>query len=51
MKKVPSLDAKLSDIAIGTSAASNILPPYYFENGGDAFNLIDGAIVASNSVS
>lgn len=48
-KKVPSLDAKMSDIAIGTSAASNTLPPYYFENGGDEFNLIDGAIVASNS--
>jgi patatin-like phospholipase/acyl hydrolase len=51
VKKVPSLDAKMSDIALGISAAPTLLPPIYFENGGDEFNLIDGAVVASNPVS
>ncbi|XP_074295383.1 patatin-like protein 1 [Silene latifolia] len=49
----PSLNAKLSDICIGTSAAPTLLPSHYFENTyGDGktreFHLIDGAVVASN---
>ncbi|CAI8606710.1 unnamed protein product [Vicia faba] len=45
---VPSLDAKLSDICIGTSAAPLALPPHYFENDGDEFNLVDGGAAATN---
>ncbi|MCH84135.1 patatin-like phospholipase, partial [Trifolium medium] len=48
VKKVPSLNAKLSDIALGTSAAPTLLPPIYFKNGDEEFNLVDGALVASN---
>ncbi|XP_074295382.1 patatin-like protein 5 [Silene latifolia] len=49
----PSLDAKLSDICLGTSAAPTILPSHYFENTyGDGktreFHLIDGGVVANN---
>ncbi|KAK9670400.1 hypothetical protein RND81_13G199500 [Saponaria officinalis] len=48
-----SLDAKLSDICLGTSAAPTLLPAHYFENPyGDGktreFHLIDGGIVANN---
>lgn len=51
----PLLDAKLSDICIGTSAAPTYLPAYYFVNKDDQgrtreFNLIDGAFPASNPV-
>ncbi|XP_058746850.1 patatin-like protein 6 [Vicia villosa] len=46
--EVPSLDAKLSDISIGTSAAPTLLPPYHFENDGAEFNLIDGGVAAGN---
>ncbi|CAI8606711.1 unnamed protein product [Vicia faba] len=48
LKAVSSLDAKLSDICIGTSAAPTYLPPYYFENDGAEFNLVDGGVAASN---
>ncbi|KEH17870.1 patatin-like phospholipase [Medicago truncatula] len=48
VEKVPDLDAKLSDIAIGTSAAPTLLPPYGFKNGDIEFNLVDGALVASS---
>ncbi|RHN38659.1 putative phospholipase A(2) [Medicago truncatula] len=48
VKKVPSLNAKLSDIAIGTSAAPTLLPAYNFTNGDNEFNLIDGALAASS---
>ncbi|KAK7295890.1 hypothetical protein VNO77_51155 [Canavalia gladiata] len=48
LKKYPSLDAKLSDIAIGTSAAPTYLPPYYFENDGTQFNLVDGGLAATD---
>ncbi|XP_016508637.1 patatin group D-3-like [Nicotiana tabacum] len=49
----PHLDAKLSDICIGTSAAPTYFPPYYFENDDGKgnqyeFNLIDGAVAAAN---
>lgn len=52
----PSLDAKLADICIGTSAAPTFLPAYYFENpdekGGKMreFNLTDGGVAANNPV-
>ncbi|XP_021714283.1 patatin-like protein 5 [Chenopodium quinoa] len=49
----PELDAKLSDICLGTSAAPTVLPPYYFQNVYEDgktrdFNLIDGGIVSTN---
>ncbi|KAF5791768.1 putative patatin-like phospholipase domain, Acyl transferase/acyl hydrolase/lysophospholipase [Helianthus annuus] len=44
----PSMDAQLSDICIGTSAAPTYLPAYYFQNGDREFNLIDGGIAANN---
>ncbi|CBI21443.3 hypothetical protein VitviT2T_011061 [Vitis vinifera] len=50
----PSLDAKLADICISTSAAPTFLPAYYFENpdekGGKMreFNLTDGGVAANN---
>jgi len=50
LKTVPSFDAKLSDICIGTSAAPTYLPPYYFENDGTEFNLVDGGVAATNPV-
>jgi len=39
VKKVPSLNAKLSDIVIGTSAAPSQLPAHNFMNGDNEFNL------------
>ncbi|GAB4852107.1 Proteolipid protein 2 [Ancistrocladus abbreviatus] len=53
VKKTPSLDALLSDICIGTSAAPTILPAHHFETiGGEGevreFNLIDGGMAANN---
>ncbi|XP_057769088.1 patatin-like protein 1 isoform X2 [Salvia miltiorrhiza] len=47
-EKNSTMDALLSDICISTSAAPTALPPHYFENQGDAFNLIDGGIAANN---
>ncbi|GAB4846999.1 hypothetical protein Ancab_026011 [Ancistrocladus abbreviatus] len=49
----PAMDAKLSDICIGTSAAPTLLPSYHFENEYQdgkqrEFNLIDGGIAAPN---
>ncbi|XP_076959301.1 patatin-like protein 3 isoform X2 [Bidens hawaiensis] len=44
----PSMDAQLSDICIGTSAAPTYLPGHYFKNGDQEFNLIDGGIAANN---
>ncbi|KAK6116252.1 hypothetical protein DH2020_050048 [Rehmannia glutinosa] len=43
-----TMDALLSDICISTSAAPTFFPPYYFENKGSKFNLIDGGVVANN---
>ncbi|XP_027335739.1 patatin-like protein 1 [Abrus precatorius] len=48
LKTAPSLNAKLSDIIIGTSAAPTYLPPYHFENDDTQFNLIDGGVAACN---
>ncbi|XP_028808768.1 patatin-like protein 1 [Neltuma alba] len=45
---MPSIDAKLSDICVGTSAAPTYLPPHYFSNDGKEFNLIDGGVIANN---
>ncbi|BBH06157.1 PATATIN-like protein 4 [Prunus dulcis] len=49
----PVLNAKLSDICIGTSAAPTLLPAHYFENNDQQgepkeFNLIDGGVAANN---
>ncbi|KAM7259343.1 hypothetical protein ACFE04_015084 [Oxalis oulophora] len=55
VKKNPSIDAKLSDICIATSAAPTYLPPHYFTTTTDSsgevireFNLIDGGVAANN---
>ncbi|KAL7617294.1 hypothetical protein Lser_V15G00778 [Lactuca serriola] len=54
IQKNPSLDAKLSDICIGTSAAPTYLPSHSFQTKDSEgkvlreFNLIDGAITANN---
>ncbi|KAF5791767.1 putative patatin-like phospholipase domain, Acyl transferase/acyl hydrolase/lysophospholipase [Helianthus annuus] len=44
----PSMDAQLSDICVGTSAAPTYLPAHQFQNGDREFNLIDGGITANN---
>jgi len=51
----PYLDAPLSDICIGTSAAPTYLPAHNFKNKGSdgnmhEFNLIDGGVCANNPV-
>ncbi|XP_077224466.1 patatin-like protein 2 [Tasmannia lanceolata] len=53
VKSDPSLDALLSDICIGTSAAPTYLPAHYFETKDSQenvreFNLIDGGVAANN---
>ncbi|KAI3807234.1 hypothetical protein L1987_23159 [Smallanthus sonchifolius] len=54
LKKIPSLNAKFSDICIGTSAAPTYLPSHSFQTEDSEgkllreFNLIDGAVVANN---
>ncbi|KAK3222376.1 hypothetical protein Dsin_009401 [Dipteronia sinensis] len=48
LRSTPVLDAKLSDICIGTSAAPTYFPAYYFTNQGRDFDLIDGGVVANN---
>ncbi|VVA10830.1 PREDICTED: patatin, partial [Prunus dulcis] len=53
LKKDPSLDALMSDICVGTSAAPAYLPPHQFTtttSTGESreFNLIDGGIAANN---
>ncbi|XP_022766481.1 patatin-like protein 2 [Durio zibethinus] len=52
-KKSPSLNALLSDICIGTSAAPTYFPAHYFETKDSEgkvkkFNLIDGGMAANN---
>ncbi|GLT69810.1 hypothetical protein SLA2020_419320 [Shorea laevis] len=57
-KRNPSIDALLSDICIGTSAAPTYFPPHYFttknttssdtEEDIREFNLIDGGVAANN---
>ena len=49
------LNARLSDICIGTSAAPTYLPAYHFKNQineGELreFNLVDGGVAANNPV-
>ncbi|CAG7886121.1 unnamed protein product [Brassica rapa] len=49
----PSLDVKISDICLGTSAAPTFFPPHYFSNEDSQgktteFNLVDGAVTANN---
>uniref|UniRef100_A0A5B7BHV8 Patatin n=1 Tax=Davidia involucrata TaxID=16924 RepID=A0A5B7BHV8_DAVIN len=46
--KAQVIDAQLSDICIGTSAAPTYLPAYYFKNQDQEFNLIDGGMAANN---
>ncbi|KAK6939565.1 Patatin-like phospholipase domain [Dillenia turbinata] len=53
VKRSPILDARMSDICIGTSAAPTYFPAYYFKNrdyDGNTweFNLIDGGMAANN---
>ncbi|KAF8394045.1 hypothetical protein HHK36_020247 [Tetracentron sinense] len=53
VKNDPLMDASLSDICIGTSAAPIYLPAYYFKTKDSdgverEFNLIDGGIAAGN---
>ncbi|XWS25651.1 hypothetical protein CRYUN_Cryun27aG0086200 [Craigia yunnanensis] len=53
VKKSPYLNALLSDICIGTSAAPTYLPAHYFETEESEgkvkkFNLIDGGMAANN---
>ncbi|KAK4755958.1 hypothetical protein SAY87_009715 [Trapa incisa] len=53
LREKPNLDAKLSDICIGTSAAPTYLPAHYFQTKDDTgvvrkFNLIDGGVAANN---
>ncbi|KAK8683831.1 hypothetical protein V6N13_039877 [Hibiscus sabdariffa] len=53
VRKKPTIDALLSDICIGTSAAPTYLPAHYFKtegNNGDVreYNLIDGGVAANN---
>ncbi|MFQ6639549.1 hypothetical protein Gotur_014451 [Gossypium turneri] len=53
VKEKPTLDALLSDICIGTSAAPTYLPAHYFktqDNKGNVkdYNLIDGGVAANN---
>jgi patatin-like phospholipase/acyl hydrolase len=55
VKNFSSLDARLSDICIGTSAAPTYLPAYHFKNQDNEenvreFNLIDGGVAANNPV-
>lgn len=56
VKSDPSLDALLSDICIGTSAAPTYFPAHYFKTGDSSegnvreFNLIDGGMAANNPV-
>ncbi|XP_073129585.1 patatin-like protein 1 isoform X2 [Henckelia pumila] len=53
VKNSPALDALLSDICIGTSAAPTYFPAHYFTNddgsgNSSEFNLIDGGVAANN---
>ncbi|WJX41339.1 Proteolipid protein 2, variant 2 [Trifolium repens] len=51
IKKIPCMDARLSDICISTSAAPTYLPGYNFKNqdtegNTHEFNLVDGGVCA-----
>ena len=54
-KADPTLNVKLSDMCIGTSAAPLYFPPYYFSDEDKdgkttEFNLIDGGVSANDPV-
>ncbi|KAJ6811434.1 patatin-like protein 2 [Iris pallida] len=54
-KSVPSKNALLSDICIGTSAAPTYLPGHYFETKDSegnkrSFNLVDGGVTSNNPI-
>ncbi|KAI7735254.1 hypothetical protein M8C21_030828, partial [Ambrosia artemisiifolia] len=48
LAREPSMNAQLSDICIGTSAAPTYLPAHQFQKDDREFNLIDGGIAANN---
>ncbi|BAT96835.1 hypothetical protein VIGAN_09014200 [Vigna angularis var. angularis] len=48
LKTESYLNAKLSDIGLGTSAAPTYLPSHQFQNDGVQFDLIDGGLAANN---
>ncbi|XP_022641945.1 patatin-like protein 3, partial [Vigna radiata var. radiata] len=48
LKTESYLNAKLSDIALGTSAAPTYFPSHEFQNDGVSFDLADGALAANN---
>ncbi|KAF5180229.1 Patatin-like protein [Thalictrum thalictroides] len=53
VKRDPTLDARLCDICIGTSAAPTYLPAYRFNNSDKKgktreFHLVDGGVTANN---
>ncbi|XP_044511170.1 patatin-like protein 2 isoform X2 [Mangifera indica] len=53
VEKNPSIDALISDICIGTSAAPTYLPAHYFETKDSTgkvrpFHLVDGGVAANN---
>ncbi|PKA59502.1 Patatin group A-3 [Apostasia shenzhenica] len=53
LKTIPSKDASLSDICIGTSAAPTYLPAHHFETKDSqgntrSFDLVDGGLAANN---
>ncbi|XP_022641944.1 patatin-like protein 1 [Vigna radiata var. radiata] len=48
LKTESYLNAKLSDIGLGTSAAPTYLPNHVFQNDGVQFDLIDGGLAANN---
>jgi len=50
LKTESYLNAKLSDIALGTSAAPTYFPSHEFQNDGVSFDLADGALAANNPV-
>lgn len=54
-KTTPTLDARLCDVCISTSAAPTYLPAHYFKNediDGNyrEFHLVDGGVAANNPV-
>jgi len=50
LKTESYLNAKLSDIGLGTSAAPTYFPSHEFQNDGVQFHLADGVLAANNPV-
>nr|GFA24441.1 patatin-like protein 1 [Tanacetum cinerariifolium] len=48
VSKDPTINARMYDICIGTTAAPVYLPGHEFINDGRDFNLIDGGVAANN---